>query len=364
MQQTVTVTLPHHQYPVFIGPGVLARFGEILTNYTTRTRVTIVADAVVHAHYHELLTEACLTRGITAHFIPFDGKEEKKNLATVEALYDALFALKLDRGDLLVAFGGGVVGDIVGFVAATFLRGVRFIQVPTTLLSMVDASVGGKVGYNTTHGKNLIGAFYQPQAVVIDPKVLHSLPYREFVSGLAECIKHAVISGDTLVDWTQKAAPEIISLKDEVISELIFKNVSVKARIVEADEKEQGLRAHLNFGHTFAHAIENACGYGTWLHGEAVSLGICAATFAASEYGLCSPSLLALVEELLSTVGLPTRAKLPDTVTLLEAMQTDKKVQSGKLRIVAPKSLGELIITDEIPVDVIERAWEYIHFRS
>jgi 3-dehydroquinate synthase len=295
---------------------------------------------------------------VVTHTIP--SGESYKTLDTVRELYDVLLDAHMERRSPVIALGGGVTGDMAGFVAATYLRGVPFVQCPTTLLAMVDASVGGKVGVNVSHGKNLIGAFHQPHAVMIDPLVLKTLPAREIRCGLAECVKHGVIRDAELFNWTADNLDAILALDPQVMVELLRRNVQIKADVVMEDEKEIGVRAHLNFGHTFAHAIEATAGYGVIEHGEAVSLGMVAATTLAVERSLCPPQVLEQLAALLSSIGLPVRADLPDTPTLMNAMRLDKKVKDNRLRLVLPTRLGDVIIRNDIEDEAVAAAWEAI----
>jgi 3-dehydroquinate synthase len=277
-------------------------------------------------------------------------------------LYDVLLDASLERKSPVIALGGGVVGDTVGFVASTYLRGVPFIQCPTTLLAMVDASVGGKVGVNVPQGKNLVGSFYQPRLVVIDTNTLKTLPARELHCGLAECVKHGVIRDPALFDWIDDNLDAILQLDSETLVQLVEKNVKIKAAVVMEDEKETGTRAHLNFGHTFAHAIEATIGYDaahTWRHGEAVSLGMVAASRLAAEQGYCAASVPRKIVRLLARIGLPVDAPdLPSTDQLMHAMRLDKKVSDGRLRLILPDQLGSVSIVDDAPVEAITNAWE------
>ena len=259
-----------------------------------------------------------------------------------------------------MALGGGITGDVAGFVAATYLRGVPFIQCPTTLLAMVDSSVGGKTGVNVSQGKNLIGAFYQPALVIADPLVLKSLPQRELLCGLAECIKHAVIRDEALFDFISGKLEEILKISSDEIVELVERNVEIKAAVVMEDEKESGVRAHLNFGHTFGHAIESAAGYGEILHGEAVGLGMLAASRAAADFGICSEEISERLLELLSRAGLPVRAELPDDEVLQRAMLHDKKVRDDRIRFVLPRAMGLVELRDDLPPACIRAGWEFI----
>lgn len=358
---TVELKLPHHQYEIVIEPGLLDRLGALVRAVAPHARAALLSDQVVHAT-HGRRAAASLTRenfSVVDH--PFDAGEERKNLDTVAALYSVLTDAKLERKSPVIALGGGVVGDSVGFVASTYLRGVPFIQCPTTLLAMVDASVGGKVGVNLPQGKNLVGSFYQPNRVAIDTDTLRTLPARELRCGLAECVKHGVIRDPALLTWIEKNLPRIMGLESDALVELVRWNVQIKATVVMADEKETGERAHLNFGHTFAHAIEATAGYGHYHHGEAVALGMVAATKLAEDAGRCERGLLARLAVLLQRIGLPTYAPdLASTNTLLDAMRLDKKVSAGRIRLVLPERVGLVHIVNDTPDDAIARAWDFL----
>jgi 3-dehydroquinate synthase len=286
---TVPVVLPHTRYDVVIEPGALTRLGEVVRALAPAARAALFVDPAVRAT-HAPLARASLERAgyaVVEHALP--GGEARKDLDAVRALYDVLLEHRLERRSPVIARGGGVTGDTVGFAAATYLRGVPFVQCPTTLLAMVDSSVGGKVGVNVPQGKNLIGAFHQPVAVIADTLALRTLPARELRCGLAECIKHAVIRDASLFAWTRANMSALLALDADALTELVARNVAIKAAVVTEDEKETGVRAHLNFGHTFGHAIEASVGYGAILHGEAVGLGMLAATTLAASAGLCDP---------------------------------------------------------------------------
>jgi 3-dehydroquinate synthase len=356
----VSVELPHHQYDVTVEPGALERLGALVRAAAPDERCAIVGDEAVLNIYGGPAEQALRRGGFEAvvHAVP--SGERHKTLETVRGVYDTLLAAKLERRSPVIALGGGVVGDTAGFAAATYLRGVPFVQCPTSLLAMVDASVGGKVGVNVPQGKNLIGAFYQPMAVVVDPLVLQTLPPRELRCGLAECVKHGVIRDPGLFDWIEERVARIQAIDPAVMTELVARNVAIKARVVEEDEKESGVRAHLNFGHTFAHAIEATSGYGTIEHGEAVALGMAAATQLAVDLGRCDAALLARLTALLEKIGLPTRAELAATEELLAAMRLDKKVKAGRMRLVLPDRLGAVSIVEDAPEDAVRAAWESI----
>lgn len=356
----VPVALPHHRYEVIVEPGVLDRLGAIARELAPHNRCAVLADEHVFEIHGGRAVAALEAAGYAVTLGTMPPGEANKTLETVRKMYDVLLDDRLERRSPVIALGGGVCGDTVGFVAASYLRGVPFIQVPTTLLSMVDASVGGKVGVNVPQGKNLIGAFYQPHAVVIDPLVLQTLPPRELRCGLAECVKHGVIRDPELFEFIRANLPKIQALIPATLTELIRANVAIKAAVVMADEKESGERAHLNFGHTFAHAIEATVGYGQIEHGEAVSLGMVAATKMAADIGMCPAELAGQITELLRAIGLPVTAKLPNTATLMDAMMLDKKVKDARIRFVLPTRMGEVVIRNDVAPESVEAAWRHI----
>lgn len=361
---TVTVSLPHHHYSIKIEPGLLNQLGDEVRTVAPHDRAALIADATVMQLHGEQAVAALHAAEYKIAKIALPSGEKHKTLDTVKAAYDIMLDARLERRSPVIAFGGGVCGDTAGFVAATYLRGVPFIQCPTTLLAMVDASVGGKVGVNVKQGKNLIGAFYQPQLVLIDPLVLRTLPKRELRCGLAECIKHGVIRDPELFSWIEDHVSDILALDTDTMVELVQRNVAIKAAVVEADEKESGVRAHLNFGHTFAHAIEAEAGYGEIEHGEAVSLGMVAATSLAVETGMCDRDLLTRLIDLLDAIGLPTLAELPPSRELMASMTLDKKVENNKIRLVLPTRLGEVTICDDKDAIAIAKAWKSIRAES
>ncbi len=360
---TVAIELPHHRYDVTIRPGSLDALGHLTREAAPHGRCILIGDANVLNIHGQRAVESLRAAGydVLTHAMP--AGEDHKTLDTVRAAYDTMLEHRLERRSPVVALGGGVAGDTAGFIAATYLRGVPFIQCPTTLLAMVDASVGGKVGVNVPQGKNLIGAFHQPVAVVIDPLVLQTLPPRELRCGLAECVKHGVIRDGELFDWIQANLAKIQALDPAVMTELIARNVAIKAAVVMADEKEAGVRAHLNFGHTFAHAIEATAGYGRIEHGEAVSLGMVAATKLAIDRGTCDAGLLDKLTALLARIGLPTKEQLPDTDTLMAAMLLDKKVADARIRLVLPTAMGAVEIVSDADAPQIAAAWQHVRDR-
>lgn len=358
--KTVAVTLPQHRYEILIEPGLLARLGTVVRAVAPHKRAALLSDEVVFARFGAQALASLQQQGFDVSAKGFAAGETHKNLDTVAALYQILLDAKLERKSPVIALGGGVTGDLVGFVAATYLRGVPFIQCPTTLLSMVDASVGGKVGVNVAQGKNLIGAFHQPQVVIIDPATLRTLAARELRCGLAECVKHGLLGDAELFAWTEANVDPILNLDMNVLSELIERNVAIKARIVMQDEKEQNIRAWLNLGHTFAHAIEATTRYGEFYHGEAVALGLVAATWLSIEGGGCDRDLLPRLRSLLDRIGLPTRTALPPIAQLMAAMSFDKKAEDGKLRLVLLDNLGAARIDSNVDSAMVTRAWDVI----
>jgi 3-dehydroquinate synthase len=356
----VRVDLPERAYDVVIEPGALDRLGEHVRAVAPHARCALFADAAVARLWGARAAAALESAGFAVTRAELEPGEAHKTLAGVQRLYDALLGARLERRSPVIALGGGVTGDTVGFAAATYLRGVPLVQCPTTLLAMVDSSVGGKVGVNVPQGKNLIGAFWQPARVVIDPLVLRTLPARELRCGLAECIKHAVIRDPELLAFIERELGAIRALEPAVLVELVRRNVAIKAAVVMQDETETGVRAHLNFGHTFAHAIEATAGYGEILHGEAVGLGMLAASELAAKLGDGPTDLPARLRALLGAVGLPTRAALPDGAALDAAMAHDKKVAGGSIRFVLPRRLGEVQVRERVAPDAVHAAWAAI----
>ncbi len=359
---TVTVTLPHHSYDLHIEAGILSRLGQYVKGVAPHAQAGLLMDRNVVDPYGHVAHRSLEAAGYKVTLGEMTAGEEHKNLTTMAQLYSHLVGGKLERKSPVIALGGGVVGDTVGFVASTYLRGVPFVQVPTTLLAMVDSSVGGKLGVNLPEGKNLIGSFYQPNLVLIDPLTLKTLDDRQMRCGLAECIKHGVIRDGALFDWIGFNHAKIASRDPETLSVLVARNVAIKARVVMNDEKETGERMHLNFGHTFGHAIEATAGYGSkegYHHGEAVALGMVAAADLAEKIGACERGLRHRIVQLLEQIGLPTFASnIAPTSVLIESMRLDKKVSGGKIRLILPRRMGEVYVTNEVSERDIAAAWE------
>jgi 3-dehydroquinate synthase len=356
----VHIELPHHRYDVTIEPGALERLGSIVRDVAPHGHCALLADRTVFELHGERAQRSLSEAGYEPLVATIDPGEANKNLTTVERLYDVLLEARLERRSPIIALGGGVAGDTVGFVASTYLRGVPVVQCPTTLLSMVDSSVGGKTGVNVPQGKNLVGTFYQPAAVAIDPEVLTTLPERELRCGLGECIKHGVIRDASLFEFIGAELSRILSVDADALVELVRRDVEIKAAVVMEDEREAGVRAHLNFGHTFAHAIETTTGYGHVQHGEAVALGMLAATRTAVEMGLCHDELLDRLAALIEAAGLPVRAALPCDEELDAAMRLDKKVAGARIRFVLPERMGQVTIRDDVPPECVHAGWRAI----
>ncbi|MDX4012561.1 3-dehydroquinate synthase [Aliarcobacter skirrowii] len=329
-------------------------FIERLKDLYFDRKVVVVTNPTVSSFHLEYLKTKLSARELTICTIP-DG-EEYKNMQTLEMILDSCFEAKLDRKSLLVAFGGGVIGDMTGFAASIYQRGVDFIQIPTTLLSQVDASVGGKTGINNKYGKNLVGTFHQPKAVYIDSTFLKTLPKREFGAGVAEIIKMAVCFNKDFFEWLEQN-----DLNDEKnIDIAIQKSVQTKAWVVSQDEKEQGLRAALNYGHTFGHVIENLTNYKTYLHGEAVGIGMCMANSLAVKLGIMSKENEKRVKNLLEKYNIPTTFKIDNVEDFYEHFYLDKKSSNSKIKFIVPIEIGDCKITDEIKKeDVIEVLKEF-----
>jgi len=338
---TVKIDLPHdNSYNIFI---------DKLSELYFDTKVVIVTNPTVSGYHLEYLKSKLSAKELSVVTIP-DG-EEYKHMETIESILEHCFENRLDRKSLLVAFGGGVIGDMTGFAASIYQRGIDFVQVPTTLLSQVDASVGGKTGINNKFGKNLVGAFHQPNAVYIDPSMLKTLPKREFGAGVAEIVKMAVTFNKDFFEWLEQN-----DLNDEEnLKTAIAKSVETKAYVVSQDEKEHGIRAALNYGHTFGHVIENETNYDTYLHGEAVGIGMVMANTLSVKLGLMEEEQASRVKVLLEKYNIPTSYSIKDVEDFYEHFFLDKKSLDNKIKFILPKGLGDCIITNEVSKDdVIE----------
>ncbi|MEM9789788.1 MAG: 3-dehydroquinate synthase [Planctomycetota bacterium] len=354
---TVSISVPGGSYDVVIEPGCLASLGERVRAIVPHYQAAIVNDESIEYTFGLASARSMRDAGYDTTIAIMPQGESNKTLGTFRDLCEVMLNARLERGTPFVAVGGGITGDVVGYVAASYLRGVPFINCPTTLLAMVDAAVGGKTGVNVPQGKNLIGAFWQPSLVLMDPQTLTSLPPRELRAGLAECVKHGVIRDPALFDWIEANVDRLIGLDMDALTELLAWNVKIKAAVVEADEREAGVRAHLNFGHTFAHAIEAGTNYTVFKHGEAVSLGMIAATSLAVSMGMCDEQVMRRLRTLLDRLELPTQAPLPSPVALVDIMRLDKKVKGGKVRLVLPTRIGEVVVRDDAGYAAIIDAW-------
>lgn len=350
---TLTVNLGDRSYPIFIGVDLLEQ-KNLVTPYVKAKQVMIVTNETIAPLYLEQ-TLALFNDFETHHVILPDG-EEYKNITVLNTIFDKLLTQHCDRQVTLVALGGGVIGDMTGFAAACYQRGVPFIQIPTTLLSQVDSSVGGKTGVNHPQGKNMIGAFHQPQCVLIDTNTLKTLEPRQLSAGLAEVVKYGLINDAEFFDWLEQNTQALLNLKPEAIAYAVERSCLDKANVVAQDEKEKGMRALLNLGHTFGHTIEAGMGYGIVLHGEAVAIGMVLAANMSQRLGWMDAASVARIEAILQAMNLPTR--IPQDVTterMLELMKVDKKVQAGKVRLILMKGIGEALLVDDYPADVLQQ---------
>ncbi|CAN1523116.1 AroB 3-dehydroquinate synthetase [Methylophilaceae bacterium] len=348
--QTLNVALAKRSYPIHIGRGLLSDASLILP-HLKRKHVAIVTNTSVAPLYLEQLSDTLQAAGVQVIPIILPDGEAYKNSETLNRIYDALLQNRCERSTTLIALGGGVIGDLTGYAAATFLRGVPFIQIPTTLLSQVDSSVGGKTGINHPLGKNMIGAFYQPQVVLADIDTLQTLPPREYSAGVAEVIKYGLIRDAQFFDWLERHMAQLMQLDESVLSEAIYRSCQNKADVVAKDEHEQGERALLNLGHTFGHAIENAMGYGVWLHGEAVAAGTMMAADLSQRMDWLSAADVARIKNSLLAANLPLVPPKLGAAKYLDLMGLDKKVENGKIRLVLQQGIGSAVITSDYDAD-------------
>ncbi len=350
--RTVAVELGERSYPIYIGAGLLAH-GELLQAVMPQPQALIVTNETVAPLYLAALKEALEGRGVSTAEVVLPDGEAYKDWQTLQRIFDALVAMRAERHTTLVALGGGVIGDMTGFAAACWQRGAPFVQVPTTLLAQVDSSVGGKTAINHPQGKNLIGAFHQPRAVLIDTETLSTLPTRELRAGLAEVIKYGVIRDAAFFAWLEDRLEAVLALEPEPLAYAIERSCRNKAEVVAADETERGERALLNLGHTFGHAIETATGYSSWLHGEAVAVGMIIAAEVAVRLGWMSEEELGRLEGLIIRAGLPRFGPAISPETMLSLMAGDKKVQAGRIRYVLPQGIGRAVVTSDVPEELV-----------
>ena len=354
MMQTLQVALGDRSYPIHIGAGLISQV-DLLLPHLKRKQVAIVTNTTVAPLYLQKLAKPLRDAGVSVIEIILPDGEAYKNSETLNKIYDALLQNRCERSTTLIALGGGVIGDLTGYAAATFLRGVPFIQIPTTLLSQVDSSVGGKTGINHPLGKNMIGAFYQPKVVLADIDTLKTLPQRELSAGIAEVIKYGLIRDADFFDWLETNMSKLLSLDEAVTSYAIYRSCNNKAEVVAADEHEAGERALLNLGHTFGHAIENAMGYGVWLHGEAVAAGTMLAADLSQRLGWLKTEEVQRIAALFAASSLPVQAPALGVEKYLDLMGLDKKVQDGKIRLVLQKGIGKAVITSEYDAETLRQ---------
>ncbi|MEE4376196.1 MAG: 3-dehydroquinate synthase [Candidatus Competibacteraceae bacterium] len=344
--QTLSVKLDERSYPIYIGANLLTR-PELLRPHIPGQQVLLVSNETVAPLYLER-TKAALP-GFQLETVILPDGEQYKTLDVLGQIFDQLLSQRFERSCTLIALGGGVIGDMVGFAAACYQRGVHFIQIPTTLLAQVDSSVGGKTGVNHPLGKNMIGAFYQPRCVLADTTTLTTLPDRELSAGLAEVIKYGLLGDLPFLEWLEQSMEALVERDPQALTHAILQSCRNKAQIVATDEREGGVRALLNLGHTFGHAIETGLGYGVWLHGEAVAMGLCLAADLSARLGWLSVEQVDRIKKLMQRARLPVHSPTALSIEdFLRLMAVDKKVQSGRLRLILLKELGRGIVVDDI----------------
>lgn len=359
--EIVTIDLGHHDYDIYIGPGSLYRIHDFIPESIEGRSIFIVTDENVDS-YASKIADILKNEGAEkCEKLVLPAGEATKSFGFYQHVCEWMLEHKISRDSIVLAVGGGVIGDLTGFVASSVMRGVSYIQVPTTLLAQVDSSVGGKTGINTVHGKNLVGAFYQPDAVIADIDVLKTLPKRELLAGYAEVVKYGLIDDENFFEWLEENGKDVCNLDPGAVSYAIETSAKAKAALVVADEKEKGRRALLNLGHTFGHVLEAAAGYdGRLLHGEAVAMGMVMAFDLSSRIGLAPRADFERVEQHLVSVGLPTRASFispalkTNAESLVNMMYSDKKVKRGKINFILAKKIGEAFITSDIPMDMVQ----------
>ena len=361
----IKVSLTSNPYEIVIGKSSLEDIGDELSRigFKEGLKILVVSNKEVSDHYGDCIMKSLTRSKYNPKLLILKAGEEQKNQSSIDLIHNAAYEARLERGSLMIALGGGVIGDMTGFAAATWLRGISVVQIPTTLLAMVDASIGGKTGINHAKGKNLIGAFHQPKLVLIDPKTLITLPTREFQAGMAEIIKYGVISDINLFELleNQDNISNISNIDNKLLIEVIERSARSKAEIVIKDEKESGVRAFLNYGHTFGHVIENLCGYGKWLHGEAVAMGMVAVGQLAIQRGLWKEVEARRQKKLIEKAGLPSTWPKLELENVLRSLQGDKKVKDGKVSFVMPLKIGEVKIFNNISNQEIEKCLQHLN---
>jgi 3-dehydroquinate synthase len=352
--QTLSVALGERSYPIHVGTGLLGR-PDLIVPFLQRKNVAVVTNATVAPLFLEKLAGGLSREGVEVVKIVLPDGEDHKDWKTLGAVFDVLLEKRCGRDTTLVALGGGVIGDLAGFAAATYQRGIQYIQVPTTLLAQVDSSVGGKTAINHPLGKNMIGAFHQPRLVLADMDTLRTLPERELRSGLAEVIKHGLVRDAAFFAWLEANIEGLLARDPDALAHAVLRSVAIKAEIVALDERESGLRRVLNFGHTFGHAIETGLGYGAWLHGEAVAAGMAMATDLSRQLGYLTDGDAQRIRSLLERAGLPVAARGIAPERMQQLMRGDKKVKEGRIYFVLLEHLGAAILRDDVPPAVLTR---------
>ncbi len=344
----IFVDLGKHSNIIIIDRGILNQTGAMISKVISPRKVIVVTDKIVGPLYGKKVVDSLSECGFDVKLVSLALGEEQKSIAKVEELYEHLFDHEMDRKSLLVALGGGVLGDLAGFAAATFMRGIPFVQIPTTLLAQVDSSIGGKVAVNHPRGKNMIGCFYQPKAVYIDTDTLRTLPKEEITAGMVEVIKYGMIKDAVFFEYIEKHLEEIVKLDDAALEKIIYNSCKTKAHVVELDEKEEGIRAILNYGHTIGHALEALTSYKKYRHGDAVAMGMIYVTKIAMEMGLADESVLKRQESLFERLGLGLKDTELDPHDIANILYQDKKTINRKLRFVLPAEIGNVIINDSV----------------
>jgi 3-dehydroquinate synthase len=359
MMEQILVNLKEKSYSICIGQGIFKDIGRLLSKNGLTGRCAIITNPTINKLYGNLIKENLVSNGFEAVVFEVPDSETSKSLKQVELLNIELLNNKFDRDSIIIALGGGVIGDLAGFVAATYMRGVSLVQVPTTLLALVDSAIGGKVAVDLSQGKNLVGVFYQPKLVISDIETLKTLPEEEIQSGLAEVIKYGIVSDRDLFELLENNITKIKQCDLELFTKMIIKCSKIKAKVVEEDEKEQGKRIILNLGHTLGHALEAITEYNTFTHGEAVSIGMLYAANLSTRFDLLDEKDHQRIVALIRSVGLPTNVNENLAVDkILKTMQFDKKNRDGKNVFVLPKKIGEAVITDKIPNDLLKAELE------
>ena len=352
--KNVRVMLGPRSYDICIGHNIINNLKDYLTNLSLGKKVALITNPIIKRLYGDGIYNQLTAAGLKPTIVELPAGERYKTLKSVNKIYDLLIKERFERNSAVIALGGGVIGDIAGFVAATYLRGVPYIQVPTSLVAQVDSSVGGKTGVNHHLGKNLIGAFYQPVLVWIDVEVLKTLPRRELIAGMAEVIKYGVIMNEGFFCFIEDNYKKVLALDQETLIKMVERSCEIKAGVVSADEHEKGLRAILNFGHTIGHAIETITDYKRYKHGEAISIGMVFAAKMASRMGICDKEVYKRIDRVCRLIGLDTTLPDMEFKDMWEILQRDKKVVNEMVRFVVPLRLGEVKIIDDVDRDILQ----------